>query len=227
MHIIVYIVISLFLLFIINLFPYFRQTKKNLMWLVFIFIVISIFMIVDLGLEFIPLAYLLIYVGAVAVMFLFIIVTVDPKLENQKDTFELIVFPAVAINNFLTAILYFLISAPAGNSHIALSINKFFNFLRRAKYFKKKIYPQDEIFNIRYDHTHYSIQSWKFIKHNIYGDNLSFYSILEYRMKDIFVFSEYFYNHHSFLLVIVGFILTVSMIVSIVIAKDFTNSISR
>ena len=82
-----FLIVFLILLFI-TVFPHFRQTKKNLIWLVFIFILVSCLMINDFGIEFLPLAYLLIYVGAVAVMFLFVIVAVDSKYENQIELFE-------------------------------------------------------------------------------------------------------------------------------------------
>jgi NADH:ubiquinone oxidoreductase subunit 6 (subunit J) len=71
----------------------------------------SAFLIIDLGVEFLAFAYLIIYIGAIAVMFLFVIVTVDPKFENQKDTFEKTVIPALTLNNFLTFIIYFFISS--------------------------------------------------------------------------------------------------------------------
>jgi hypothetical protein len=58
---------------------------------------------------------------------------------------------------------------------------------------------------------------------NWYNENLSLYSILEYKFKDIFIFSEYFYNYHGILLIIISFVLTISMIVSIIVAKDFVK----
>jgi hypothetical protein len=115
-----------FLLLLINLFPYFRQIKKNLIGLVFIFIFITLLVIVDLGLEFLPFAYLLIYVGAVAVMFLFVIIAVDPKMETQKDTFEVFTIQAILINNLLTGTLYFLLSLPGLVNLYAFDLNRFF-----------------------------------------------------------------------------------------------------
>jgi hypothetical protein len=51
---------------------------------------------------------------------------------------------------------------------------------------------------------------------------LALNQILEYKLNDIHVFSDYFYNNHCIILLLVGFILTVAMAVAIIIAKNFT-----
>jgi NADH:ubiquinone oxidoreductase subunit 6 (subunit J) len=92
-----------------SLFPHFKQAKKNLIGIIIIFFVMSFFMLIDLGIEFLSFAYILIYVGAIAVMFLFVIVAVDPKYENQKELFEDTAVLAIFFNNVLLGLLYILI----------------------------------------------------------------------------------------------------------------------
>ena len=213
------------ILSVIAIFPYFKQTKKNLMWLVLIFTLTSGLMIVDLGLEFLPFAYLLVYVGAVAVMFLFVIVTVDSKFENQKDTFEEIIIPAVAISNCLSALLYFCFSSIYYIAGFA-DINKFFLFKNYIKefyyyYLNNPNKGRFHYFVPKYDRLNETLE---FIDNNWLNENLSFYSILEFKLKDIYIFADYFFNEHFILLIIVSLILTTSMVVSVIIAKDFSKS---
>lgn len=171
-------------------------------------------MINDFGIEFLPLAYLLIYVGAVAVMFLFVIVAVDSKYENQIELFELNLPLVLLINNFLTSILYFIFSR--GHYPSFFDANILLDFREELKF-------SQNFFGYVNTSTNFFYREFVLNSGCLY-DDLSLYSFIEYRAKDIYVFSEYFYNNHSFLLIIVGFILTVAMLVSLLIAKDFSFS---
>lgn len=212
------------ILSIVALFPYFKQTKKNLMWLVLIFILISASMVVDLGLEFLPFAYLLVYVGAVAVMFLFVIVTIDPKFENQKDTFEDFIIPAVTISNCATAFLYFCFSSVYYSSGFN-DLNKFFLFKDNINefyyfYLNNPFKMRFHYFTPKYDKLNETLE---FVNNNWLNENLSLYSILEFKFKDVFIFADYLFSQHAILLIIVSLILTTAMIVSVVISKDFSK----
>jgi NADH:ubiquinone oxidoreductase subunit 6 (subunit J) len=77
-------------------------------------------------LEFVPFAYLLVYVGAIAIMFLFVVVTVDPRLENRPEQLEEVFIPASILSNFLSAFLYFKIMSPISTINQFFDINRIF-----------------------------------------------------------------------------------------------------
>jgi NADH:ubiquinone oxidoreductase subunit 6 (subunit J) len=72
---------------------------------------------------------LLIYVGAIAVMFLFIIIAVDPKIENQKKLLEPYTAKAIFVNNIITSFLYFFLNLSKFDAHSigrSSDLNNFF-----------------------------------------------------------------------------------------------------
>jgi hypothetical protein len=52
---------------------------------------------------------------------------------------------------------------------------------------------------------------------------MGFSGTVENKLKDMYIFSDYLFNKHGLLLVIIGFILTAAMVVSIIISKDLTS----
>ena len=52
-------------------------------------------------------AYLIIYTGAIMVMFLFVVMTIDVKSENAKTTFSSDSILVFFLTNTLTATLYY------------------------------------------------------------------------------------------------------------------------
>ena len=52
-------------------------------------------------------AYLIVYTGAIMVMFLFVVMTIDVKSENAKTTFSSDSILVFFLSNILTSFLYF------------------------------------------------------------------------------------------------------------------------
>ena len=175
-------------------------------------------MIADLGLEFLPFSYLLIYVGAIAVMFLFVIVAVDPIFETQKIKYEESIFMGLIFSNALTSIFYLFFSFLGGN----FRETNFGTLLHDSDIKENQvfIYADYNDFSFVYD-KRFNFQLYEKLGGG--SENLSLYSILEYKLKDVTVFSNYFFNHHTLLLIIIGFILTSAMLVSFVIARNFAE----
>lgn len=170
-------------------------------------------MLIDLGIEFLSFAYILIYVGAIAVMFLFVIVAVDPKYENQKELFEDTAVLAIFFNNVLLGLLYILI---VRHSEKGVFINSEGLIIKNNSKFLQIL----DISLIEKKGEFLVLQ--KILDSNWKNCDLALNQILEYKLNDIHVFSDYFYNNHCIILLLVGFILTVAMAVAIIIAKNFT-----
>src|ERR1700758_1578311 len=83
--IITIIIISFLIAFLINNFFIYNKTSYLLIFSIFIFNSISILFFI-LELEFIAITFSMIYVGGIAVMFLFLILVVDVNIENVEGS---------------------------------------------------------------------------------------------------------------------------------------------
>jgi NADH:ubiquinone oxidoreductase subunit 6 (subunit J) len=79
------IIISFLIAFLINNFFIYNKTSYLLIFSIFIFNSISILFFI-LELEFIAITFSMIYVGGIAVMFLFLILVVDVNIENVEGS---------------------------------------------------------------------------------------------------------------------------------------------
>ena len=89
-------------------------TTKNpivsVLYLIGLFLAVSIYLIL-IGMGFIGLAYLLVYVGAVSILFLFILMLINIRisefLSNNKNSTILTILVALCFNNILYKVLPF------------------------------------------------------------------------------------------------------------------------
>jgi len=174
---------------IINIIFIFNKTIYTLVTSVLVFLFVSIFLLF-LDLEFLALSFAMIYIGGIAVMFLFLILIVDVKVENTKKIFF--------TNN---------------NYFILVCLTLFFSFSFSCVYllfFDPYLFNTIEFQNI--------VLSNNFIISNaIYFDFdiLNYYYIQDFDFSDLFILGVYFFRFCSFNILIIGFYLFISTIIAI------------
>jgi hypothetical protein len=141
-------------------------------------------------LEFLALSFAMIYIGGIAVMFLFLILIVDVKVENTKKIF-------FTNNNYfilscLTVILSFFFSC--------VYLFFFDPFLFNTVEFQDIILSDDFI-----------------ISNSIYFefDILNYYYIQDFDFSDLFILGVYFFRFCSFNILLIAFYLFISTIIAI------------
>jgi hypothetical protein len=97
------IITTILLLILIPLFGTFVQTIKNLLAFIALMFTISVMLILVLRIEFMPLFFLVTYLGAIIITLMFLVLTFDRREENGKGVFE----PKGLFNMFM----FFMISA--------------------------------------------------------------------------------------------------------------------
>jgi NADH:ubiquinone oxidoreductase subunit 6 (subunit J) len=182
---IIIIIISIF----INLIFIFNKTAYTLISSVLVFLFVSCFFLF-LELEFIAIAFAIVYIGGIAVMFLFLILVIDVRIENTK-------------NLFFTNNNYFII----------VSLTIFLSFLFSILYIQ---YYDPFVFN-SFDFSYHAYNNL-FLKNNgIYYDKLYFINNMNSNFIDIYILGFYLLKFHSLLIILIGFYLFVATIVSIVL----------
>lgn len=90
----------------INIAVLFNKTINNLISLILVIFGSCFFFFIFFNIEFLMFAYFIVYVGAVMVMFLFVVMSVDVKSENIKDVMVADYLSILLLSNFITAVLY-------------------------------------------------------------------------------------------------------------------------
>jgi NADH-ubiquinone oxidoreductase chain 6 len=102
-----------------------KNPVVSVLFLIGLFINVSCYLI-SIGLEFIGLAYLLVYVGAVSILFLFILMLINIRiselLSDTSKTIPLAIFAGIAFNYIGESILPF--SIFSGNVYDTSVLNK-------------------------------------------------------------------------------------------------------
>jgi NADH-quinone oxidoreductase subunit J len=96
----------LVLIIFINAAVLFNKTINNLISLILVIFTSCFFFFIFFNIEFLMFAYFIVYVGAVMVMFLFVVMSVDVKSENVKDVMVADYLSILLLSNFITAVLY-------------------------------------------------------------------------------------------------------------------------
>jgi NADH:ubiquinone oxidoreductase subunit 6 (subunit J) len=97
----------LIVVILINLTLIYNKTVNNLLSIVLLMFASCIFFFIHLRSEFLMFAYLIVYTGAIMVMCLFVVMTIDVKSENMKTTFSSDLGLSFVLTNVLTSILYY------------------------------------------------------------------------------------------------------------------------
>jgi len=127
------LIFFLILIVLINISLLYSKTMTNLLNLVLVIFLSCIFFFISLGTEFIMFAYLLIYIGAIIVMFLFVVMIIDVKTENSKDLLVDDLFLNFLLVFILVCFFYFVSS-----NNLYYSKNVLFNVFYEDKFYFHK-----------------------------------------------------------------------------------------
>lgn len=101
-------IFSYFIIFFIKLSAFLVIIVKNpihsVLFLVLVFLKISL-LLFTLGIDFLPIIFIIIYVGAIAILFLFVIMMIDIKLSNLLNNNNF--YKYFSIENFVLLIFFF------------------------------------------------------------------------------------------------------------------------
>ena len=185
------------------MFSIFIQTIKNLILFVFFIVVISLSLMLSFGLEFFPIFFILVYVGAIVVTTLFMILTFDLRVEYVKKTFSNKALFNIFLYFFITPAVYYL---------AILFPNFFFegremDVLDKSYLFHRcqKTTDLDPVFCNKY--------------FGELGGDKSLYGFIQDQNSDIAAISSNLYSHYSLLFIILGIILTLALLAALTLVK--------
>jgi NADH-ubiquinone oxidoreductase chain 6 len=179
----------------------------SVLFLIGLFLSIAIYLII-LGVSFIGLSYLLVYVGAVSILFLFILMLINIRiselLSDTSKSIPLAIFVAIIFNYSLLKIFpYLLYEFYSNEEYIYNSI--FYNTLNIYKDYNYKIFNNLNEINLMY-----------FVTSNNWDINLS-------ENSDITSIGNIMYSSYSMWLIITSIILLLAMVGAIVITIKQRN----
>ena len=214
MEILIILFLSIFMCFFINSIFRFNRTVFILLSSVLVFLFVSFF-IVFLGFEFLGLVFATVYVGGIVVMFLFLILIVDVRVENtqklifrNKDFFFTFFFSIFFIYNYCPSL--------ANN----FSFYKFFNdsqacsssyeFLRISSFTGERNFDANNLIIEK-------IKKFFDIEHqtDVLLDNQIF--------DEIYMLGVIFPEQHGLLLCLAGLFLLIATIVAVILCLNIFN----
>lgn len=93
----------------------------SLLWLVITFLISSVFLLL-LGCEFLALIFLIVYVGAIAILFLFVVMLLDLKFKNFYNKKNYSFVSLIFVSNVFLLFLLFLCFNSVINKHFFLEL---------------------------------------------------------------------------------------------------------
>lgn len=181
----------------------YNKTVNNLLSIILLMFASCIFFFIRLNTEFLMFAYLIIYAGAIMVMFLFVVMTIDVKSENAKTTFSSDSILVFFLTNTLTAVLYYLFWYGGGNTVSNLRSQQKELFLIKNRLENGPM--ERAFFNVFSDFTSEEMEN-RFLMLDNSG-----------------VFGEYMFYKHNFIFIFSGFLLLFAMVVAIIICMVFSD----
>ena len=162
------------------------------------------------GLEFFPIFFILVYVGAIVVTTLFMILTFDLRAEYAKKTFSNKALFNVFLYFSITPAIYFVSTA---FPYILLD-NKEMDILDKTYLFNRCHTSTHNIDPLFCDKYFGGLTSDK-----------SLYGLLNEHTSDIAVLSNNLYSHYSLLFILLGVILTFALFAALTLVKfDFLKN---
>ncbi len=194
----------------------------SVLFLIGLFLSISSYLII-LGMNFIGLSYLLVYVGAVSILFLFILMLINVRiselLSNTNNSIPLAILITITFNYSVYQILPYSI---AGFNSYTIDLNYILN---------RFIYNDIVVYN--YDHTNHPSFFNKLFelspgKFNDYGSEISFVSSKIWdgnlaEVSHITTIGNIMYTSYSIWLILTSIILLLAMVGAIVITIKQKN----
>lgn len=176
-----------------------RNPVISVLFLIVLFINIACYLIL-IGINFIGLTYILVYVGAIAVLFLFIIMLLNIKLsELQTDNYNALPLGTIVGIMFLYPIYTIIPSSLNQLSNFSYSIFHWFNWL----------FTNIQLNNINNNNNNKVDILW------IYQDKWDLNLIPYTQISSI---GNIMYTNYSILFLIISFILLLAMVGSIVLS---------
>jgi len=174
----------------------------SVLFLIGLFLNISSYLII-LGINFIGLSYLLVYIGAVSILFLFILMLINIRiselLSNTNNSIPLAIIVAIAFNYPIYQILPY--SIAAFNSY-TIDLNNSINDIWYNNY--------SDFFNKVFNLNKLNTGEISFVTSNMWDGNLA-------ETSHITTIGNIMYSTYSMWLVITSIILLLAMVGSIVI----------
>ncbi len=177
----------------------------SVLFLISLFLCIAGYLIV-VGLNFIGLSYLLVYVGAVSILFIFILmllnVRISELLGNTRNSLPLAVFIIISIYYPLYSILPF--------SNYAINTNE------TNLFYIKEIYNINDQYNNLIKLNYSEMNKLYFVNNNVWDGNLS-------ETNHITSIGNIMYTNYSMWLLLTSIILLLAMVGTIVITIKQKN----
>jgi NADH-ubiquinone oxidoreductase chain 6 len=175
----------------------------SVIFLITTFVQVAMYLIL-IGINFIAISYIVIYVGAIAVLFLFVIMMINIKLTDVLETgnnYTKNLPIAINIVIFFIFILFTILPLSFNNFTIKYNINNIEYFLS----------------NINNKNMNYTINGFENINNSNSSDFLlTFFSEIE-------VLGHNLYTYGSIYLIILSIILLLAMLATIVLSKQNKN----
>jgi len=188
----------------------FSITSKNpvisVIFLISTFVQAALYLIL-IGINFVGISYIVIYVGAIAVLFLFVIMMINIKLTDILETgsqYTKNLPLAIAIGSLFIFIIFQVIP---------------FNFNNSMNIFLDKITYFNSVFS---DSNIVSINLINSIVNNYFFSSLSDVFITEFTQIEVLGHSLYTYG--AVLLIVLSVILLLAMFATIIISRNNTNN---
>lgn len=174
----------------------------SVIFLITTFVQVAIYLIL-IGINFIAISYIVIYVGAIAVLFLFVIMMINIKLTDVLETGNNYTknLP-IAINIFIFFIFILFTIIPISFNNFTLKYN-----INNIEYF---------LSNINNKNINYNINSIEYI--NKYNSNSSDFLLTFF--SEIEVLGHNLYTFGAIYLIILSIILLLAMLATIVLNKQ-------
>lgn len=217
----------------------FSITSKNpvisVIYLIATFVQAAVYLIL-IGINFVGIAYIIVYVGAIAVLFLFIIMMINIKLTDILETGNEYTknFPlAIGIGSLFLFIIFTIIPFNFNNvPALSVLLDKFISLNNGSAI---NTLNQTSNFNLEIQNLDFNIVSNNFISSIL--NNLSVFStatsqlilqsdILITDFQQIEALGHGLYTYGAISLIIVSMILLLAMLSAIIISKSNTKSIS-
>lgn len=177
----------------------------SVIFLITTFVQVAIYLIL-IGINFIAISYIVIYVGAIAVLFLFVIMMINIKLTDVLETgYNYTKNLPIAINIVIFFIFILFTILPLSFNNFTLKYN-----INNIEYF---------LSNINNKNISYNINSIEYINNNNSNSSdlyLTFFSEIE-------VLGHNLYTYGAVFLIILSIILLLAMLATIVLSKQNKN----
>lgn len=231
--IILNLLILLVLTYLVNSIFRLNKTVYILLYAVLVFIFIS-FYLIYLGFEFLALSFFITYIGGIAVMFLFLIIVLNVKLENSreikkpffKNYFYILLLNLILVVIF--SILFFWVY-----NYEMFNSREFYQevssiFIDQPTLLGTLL-DKTELFNF-YPLTFRGHSLYKV--HDLWDYNFDVtlmheFNNLQSEYSDIFTLGVFLYKEHYLILIAIAFFLLVAIILSCSISSTKANRLRR